>query len=337
MLTEMMLALAWGQAVPAPKPLPAVYLFADAAGAGTDLLRPALGQDMWHWTTPADYPASGLDKDGKGEVRATVRIDASGAVADCRPEAGQPEALAGLICPIVRQRGKFIHALDRAGRPVSDQLSLRLIFAPREFPPAPYPGDSDGVNAELMRSTANMRITREPDWPRFAPAGFTGKADLAVSVMLYGARDGRFQTVCRVLDRPVDKALSDATCQALATAGYQTRPGESFNRATVLVRWNKGKAKLGLPERIGTPLVFDRKAAQAVPVRPEGATNKGAILLRFPAGGKRPVCQITRTTGSDDGDLAACRHAESLPYTAPVDMFGRKVDGELRLSPVFTQ
>lgn len=335
----MLLALAPGQAVPAPTPDPVVYLFPDGSAANPALLRPALGQGMSSWTTPADYPATGLDKDGNGRVRATVRIDAGGRLADCQPDAGQPEALAGLICPILRQRGKFAHALDRAGKPVADQLSLVMVFAPRQLPPAPPAlSEASGVSNELLRSTSNVAITREPDWARFAPAGFTGKAELAMSVLLLGTRVGGFRIVCSALDRPVDKALSDATCQALASAGYQTRTGESFNRLTVLVRWNNGKTTLKLPERIGTPLVFDRKAAEAVPgAAPAGATNNAWVSLRLPATGKRSLCRITRSTGSDAGDIALCHHVESLPYSPPVDIFGRKVDAELRLSPSFAQ
>jgi len=314
MLIAMMLALAAGQAAPAQKTEPVAYLFADGRDTNPDLLRPALGKDMGRWTTPADYPTTGLDKEGKGEVRATVRI-----------------------CPIVRQRGKFSYALDRAGKPAADQVSLVLVFAPRQLPPAPYPSDWTGVNPDLLRSTANMRITREPDWARFAPAGFSGKADLAVKVRLYSARGGGFQTVCIPLDWPVDQALSDATCKALATAGYQTRAGEDFSAITMLVRWNKGKASIKMPDRAGTSLVFDRMAAETVPGRPAGATDIGWMVLRFPADGKQPACQITRSTGSDAGDVAACEHAESLPYTAPVDIFGRKLRAEQRLSPRFAR
>jgi hypothetical protein len=337
MLIAMTMALASGQAAPAQQAEPVVYLFAESRDANPDLLRPALGRDMGRWTTLADYPTTGLDKEGKGEVRATVRIDASGAVIDCQPAAGQPEALAGRICPIVRQRGKFSYALDRAGKPAADQVSLVLVFAPRQLPPAPYPSDWSGVHPDLLRSTANMRITREPDWARFAPAGFSGKADLAVKVRLYSARGGGFQSVCIPLDWPVDQALSDATCEALATAEYQPRAGEDFSAITMLVRWNKGKASIKMPDRAGTPLVFNRVAAETVPGRPAGATDSGWMVLRFPADGKQPACQITRSTGSDAGDVAACQHAESLPYTAPVDIFGRKLRAEQRLSPRFAR
>ncbi|MFS2112012.1 hypothetical protein ACCC88_20135 [Sphingomonas sp. Sphisp140] len=331
MSVAMMLALALGQAAPA-RDQPMIFFYLEPAEGDPALLRGALPQEIVSWASAADYPAAALAAGERGEARAAVRVDASGAMVDCVPDPS-PTPFAGVICPVLKRSARFRYALDRSGRPVADRIALRLRFEPRQLPPAPPAlGWQDGTSLELLENRQSMSLTREPDWAGFAPAS-AGKGDVAVSLFAYNFRpDGSHQLVCNVLGVRQDTVLEDATCRALASAGFRPVGAERTGRMTLLVRWKGRKAGVELPKRArGTPLGF----VVATRNRRPGLSGTVRVDLRFPAEGRQPICRVTGSSGSDATDIAACQYFESQPYLPPVDIFGRKVEGRQQTSLSF--
>jgi len=331
MSVAMMLALALGQAAPAYTP-PMIFFYLEPADGDPALLRGALPEDILSWTSATDYPAAALAAGERGEARAVVRVDASGTMVECIADPS-PTPFAGVICPVLKRSARFRYALDRSGRPVADRIALRLRFEPKQLPPAPPAmGWQDGTSFELLENRQSLSLTREPDWPSFAPAP-ARRGDVAVSLFAYNFRpDGSHQLVCNVLGVRQDTVLEDATCRALASAGFRPVGAERSGRMTLLVHWKGRKAGIELPKRArGTPLGF------VVPTRTRrpGLNGTARVDLRFPVEGKQPICRVTGSSGSDAADIAACRYFESQPYLPPVDIFGRKVEGRQQTSLSF--
>jgi hypothetical protein len=317
------LALALGQAVPAQAE-PVVVFHAERLDTDPALLRGALAEDIESWPQPRDYPAAARVAGGKVEVRATVRIAASGAMAGCVPAPGAAP-FAEAICPILTRRARFRHALDRDGNPVPDQIVVRALFGPRPAPPPPTMPPRLGVDRRLIEDQSSTRMTREPDWTRFAPAE-PRNGEVVVQLNAYSFRpDGSFTLICSVLGVRRDAALEQATCEALKSASFLPGPTQPVTM-TLMVRWEGKHATVILPSSAhGSTLQFSAPEQ----IRGAGLTGTARVDLRFPATGTYPVCRVTGSAGSDAADVAACRFFESRPFSPPVDIFGRKVEGRL--------
>lgn len=319
----MVLALALGQAAPA-QPEPVILFHAERLDADSALLRGALAEDIQSWTSTADYPSAARTTGQKGEAHAVVGIDASGAMTECRPDPGAAP-FAATICPLLKRHARFRHALDREGNPVADRIALRAVFGPKPPPPPLVYPPRRATDWELIVDKPSTRLTREPDWERFAPAE-RRKGEVAVALYAYGFRpDGRFRLICSFLGVRTDAALEQATCDALKTASFAPGPTEPVTM-TLLVRWDGKRATVILPSRYGKSLEF------LAPERTRGGpelTGTAQVDLRFPADGTHPVCRVTGSAGSDAADIAACRFFESQPYSPAIDIFGRRIEGRL--------
>jgi hypothetical protein len=323
------LALALGQAAPAPQERVIVF-HAERRDTDPVLLRGALAEDIENWASAGDYPAAARAVRGKGEARALVRIAASGTMTECLPDPGAA-SFGEAICPIIERRARFRYALDRNGNPVADQIVVRALFGPRPSPPPPTMSPRLGTDLQLIEDRPNTRMTREPDWAKFAPAG-RRNGDVVVQLNAYSFRpDGSFKLICSVLGVRKDSALEQATCDALKSASFAPGPFEPVTM-TVLVRWSGTQATVLSPIRAnGSALTF---LAPERMRRPD-LTGTVYVNLRFPADGIRPVCRVTGSAGSDAADIAACRFFESQPYSPPIDIFGRKIEGRLNYSLSF--
>jgi TonB family protein len=74
-----------------------------------------------------DYPAEALDKNEQGTVGVLLRVGPSGTVSDCIVEQSSGYAvLDKQTCDVLRQRAKFMPALDREARPTSGEYRARI-------------------------------------------------------------------------------------------------------------------------------------------------------------------------------------------------------------------
>nr|WP_294811664.1 hypothetical protein [uncultured Sphingomonas sp.] len=324
----MVLALALGQAAPA-QPETVILFHAERLDADPVLMRGALAEDIQNWTSAADYPSAARAAGQKGEARAMIGINASGVMTECRPDPGAA-LFTATICPLLKRHARFRHALDREGNPVADRIALRAVFGPKPPPPPPVYPSRWGTDLQLIVNKSNMRLTREPDWARFAPAD-PRKGEVAVALYVSAFRpDGSFHLICGVLGTRTGDALERATCDGLKSASFAfiSDPG----LMTLLVRWEGKRATVILPSRSGKSLEF------LAPERTRGGpelTGTAQVDLRFPADGTHPVCRVTGSAGSDAADIAACRFFESQPYSPAIDIFGRKIEGRLPYSLSF--
>jgi hypothetical protein len=330
MIIETVAALSLAQA--ATTQPPAVYVFRDESVSDPALLRGAKADiSLFNSTTPSDYPAAALAAQEQGTVWATLRIDASGALADCRIDPDALPALAVHVCELLQARGKFIHALDRNGQAVSDNLRIGVHFSLRPLPPisVPPPAPAPAVSEDLVSDRTTMTLYKKPDLLAFAPAGSDLSGETAVAVIQYPGSPSYIS--CSHLTSSGNAALDKASCKALLAADYTVTTNTGTNRATLLVRWKNGHAEFKRPSRkIGTPFVFADEDQQRVPGLPAFAgETRGRARLRFLPSRQTPICRIETSTGSDTADVAACRHLESLHYTSPVDIFGRVVEARL--------
>ena len=75
---------------------------------------------------------------------------------------------------------------------------------------------------------------------------------------------------------------------------------------------------------------FQQAIITATGVAPTGPTRHFTMKLRLDQTGQATHCQITTSSGSDAGDIAACKIArEGIWYTPDHDVFGRPVAGAI--------
>lgn len=317
------------QTAPAPpEPQPSVYAYA-LASEEDGLLRGAIpiGPDRFG-LRPADVPPGALP-DGKViEIAAQITVTADGTVATCTETTSPSIALKGVVCRAVMTRAKFLPALDRAGRRVADTMPIAAQFLSSSvrtapMPPQPEPG---GYDDPLIRAqTQTLALVTDPDWTRFHP----GKAGEAV-VRMTAFRiqpDGTASYYCSPLKPLEDRPSWEAACKAMEAAHYRTNPALRANELTALVIWQAdGRATLTIapPARPGKSIGWASPEARRVPDIAFDKKMWPQARMDFPVGSKTPRCRITATTGDDATDLAACRHLETLKFTAPIDVFGRK-------------
>lgn len=280
---------------------------------------------MWEWIGLADIPANAVPaSESRSSISLQVEISALGKMTGCT--AKQAALLAEIACAKLRERGRFVVALDRTGRPAADTLVMDLVYEPKLVPVVvPAPPEPPAVDPALMTALSSLAMVGEPAWGNFVPQDRGRRGDVTVLVFLF--RNGADPKIdCSIIAGAPDPALDTATCAALKAAEYG-ETAKSYSASTLLVRWNGNTARIEKPRRVrGASFAFDREAArQAVATLPEGATP-GTARLTFTGSGKAVKCKITRSTGIDSADLAACRKLEAIRYTPAIDIFDRPLD-----------
>ncbi len=312
---------------PEPQPRVSAYSMPDEDDG---LLRGAipLGPDRFGLRA-ADVPPGALPDRKVIEVAAQIAVTADGTVATCTETTSPSAALKGVVCRAVMTRAKFLPALDRTGRRVSDIMPIAAQFISASvspfapMPPQPEPG---GFYDPMIRApTQTLALASNPDWKLFHP-GKAGEAVVRMTAYNFQP-DGRASMYCSPLKPLDDRPSWEAACKALEAARYRTNPALRANELTALVIWQAdGAAKLNIapPARPGKPIVWATPDAQRVPGIAFDKKMWPQARVDFPVGDKTPRCRITATTGDDATDLAACRHLETLKFTSPIDVFGRK-------------
>jgi protein TonB len=93
------------------------------------------------WVLTEDYPASALRSEFEGVVRFVLTIGPDGHVLRCRvTESSGHSSLDNAACAKVQERGEFIPATDKKGRPVQGTWSNSVRWQIPGIEEAPQPG-----------------------------------------------------------------------------------------------------------------------------------------------------------------------------------------------------
>lgn len=105
--------------------------------------------DPGSWVSEDDYPAAAARDGVEGATRVALRIDAAGKPTSCRIDTSSGSAaLDETTCRVVLERGKFVPARDRRGRPIAGALKFQMRWKlsgedspnPDQFDPLPFRG-----------------------------------------------------------------------------------------------------------------------------------------------------------------------------------------------------
>lgn len=325
-------AIAQAQTVAAPV-FPLISIHGSAAPPRPDLTRPVLSLGYpSEWVRMSDYPAADVAARTRGKVAVRVAVDASDRITGCRTiSATGFSAMEALACSLIRERGRFVHALSSRGAPVADEIELSFEFRVYDKPPAPYPPAPPPPPPEGYPYQPGLRLSVPPDFARYAPAG-KPSGEVAIALDIYPSIPERRS--CRVIHASGDAALDKASCDAALTGQYARLPDAPGYSGGVqmLVRWNKGKARFELPRRVrATAAVFkDGPGAWRLALPPEAFARTGSYAMfavartTFHTDG-RLDCIISRSSGMDATDQQICSHLRGLKFAPMVDLYGRKL------------
>lgn len=148
------------QTVPstAPQAVPYAALTWVDISKGPYLLRRVQPDGDWRqWIVAEDFPGAAF-AGPQINLRLRVHIGADGAVTDCKAsEQSTPRAYLPRACQLLRQRGKFRHALSPEGVPVAASIALTLQLS-RSVPPRHSPA---GERAPLPRTPVPGGVWRD--------------------------------------------------------------------------------------------------------------------------------------------------------------------------------
>ena len=191
-----------------------VLLFQDARDPEATRSAEPLGE-LRDWLSAAAFPASAFARDTQAVLYIHVAVDPAGRVASCEADPMMRDAdpaLAARTCALIRQRGRFRHAIDADGRPVASTLRLSAWFAPPRpggyagpppAPPAP-PSAGWGTQRPVPRDPAALVLPAD----RAQFAGDTGRVVVDVDakgratrcqLLVGGGSDAGDAAVCRRL------------------------------------------------------------------------------------------------------------------------------------------
>lgn len=106
--------------------VPMVYLYDTSYEYPYDplLMRIAgTGEPFPRWLKPSDYPQSAIETGITGNVTVELQIASDDTILGCRiVEERSVAELAPILCPVLRKRGSFKHALTIDGRPIAGKV-----------------------------------------------------------------------------------------------------------------------------------------------------------------------------------------------------------------------
>jgi TonB family protein len=173
--------------------------------------RPVEGYETW--LTPDDFPADAFDPTRTWYVPLSIKVAADGSVSDCTPI--DPVRQGGArACEVIRERGRFIHALDAEGRAQSGSRAMGAVFELRQpgkpilaSPAPPPPGYRN--TKPVIRDAAVLQLAADPQ--RFI--------EPAPSVWVDVSAKGRV-TRCRIRTSTGTDAGDAEICRRMAKAKF---------------------------------------------------------------------------------------------------------------------
>jgi len=168
-LAVLALGSAWGglaaQAPSGDRPMVSLHTVSDLDDpAMIRAARPLPGFDAW--LTPADFPPEAFNPAQARVVQVKLVVSAAGAVTDCQHNSPWPD-LAARACAVLRERGRFLHALDAAGRAQIGTRWMSVAFRvlrsgeSDRLSPAPPPMGYQNTKP-VIRDAALLRLKADP-------------------------------------------------------------------------------------------------------------------------------------------------------------------------------
>ncbi|MCW3837509.1 hypothetical protein ACFQ1E_14905 [Sphingomonas canadensis] len=316
------------QAQPAGEPVSDISTLVHAnSWPGPDQLRGAgPAGSAEGWLTPADIPGAILaSAEGKSagprfqitlaQVGIEVTVEADDSVSDCRGTYGQSD-LAPQLCALIRERGRFRHALSVGGMPVRGVVQLTVQYSINGeggntgLPPAPMSFSRWPVLSYRDR----VQIVTQPDWRRFSKV-----RDGRATAIELGFRSGVVDR-CVVLRPSGDAALDRATCAAAKTGIYRLDPDSSYQSLPMIVRWRRDGAVANLPVRAESQRPGPANG-QALVVTGVAGTAGASARVDLSVTGAVTRCWIATSAGSDAADIAMCRALTAARFDPARDVF----------------
>lgn len=271
------------------------------------------------------------DVSGSDYAELRIEIGTDGMPIRCQSDSKGERAR--IACDALIKNAKFIPALGRDGRAKASVSVWMVHYSATQLPRIPSLPPSGprtiAVDRELLDPGANLLLYGSPDLPEADDAPQGRDLEMVASVRSFVDDFGARRLGCHVLIGTSDVALDQRVCTALEKSDFRPFHKKQLGRATVMVRWTRGKASIVLPSGAGSDVSVDPKR-WALPQKliPEGS-NKGFARIEFHPSGSAIRCKIVESTGSDAADASICRHYERLKYRPAVDIFGRNRPGLL--------
>lgn len=289
---------------------------------------------------------------------AQIEVDATGRIASCTFQRAPTAPLdESELCLSLKERLMFRPALDQGGSPVAAKALVSIsstgmmaaadgtpppLFRPAGMaPPAPPPPPPPPKLKSFPPEQAWMRFHSTPASYRL-PLGSGAPPANGVVGLVYGAK-GSPLAGCEVIAGSGDPARDAEACRWVEKKlrpawGGDTPPGK--RHAPLLVRMDaaepvafaadSSRAAAAKPVA-GQERAFYDAIVAAVGEQPKDRDAALALRLLVDAGGKVSHCQIATSSGTNTGDVAACRIArEGQWFTSAIDVFGRPQAGGFR-------
>lgn len=289
-----------------------------------------------------------------GYARLTLGIDATGAIGECSLDgSGRLPAVPAAICDDFAGQ-RFVPALAPDGQRIAGAYSITIM--PRRYkvgdPPQPHPlftKERDPAPVPVMAPRVDRidsfppppfwlrRFYRDPQWQVAPQAGLpqepSASAQPMTAIVLFDTGAG---LDCRIVERSGVTAQDNAACSfarsSLAPA-WADASAQDHRAVPLYVTGQGGTSVAYAPDpdfRQTTTLADDVElrfivALTEAGVFPEGREASPLQIQLVPdAEGRVAHCRIVTSTGTDAGDIAACRIARETIVMQPMeDIFGR--------------
>lgn len=326
----------------------------DSLAQSPDMIRRAqIIGDFTGWLSEADAPIAAWRATAQaGSVHLKLDVDPQGRVSKCTAQgvsSSNPEPLAwgNALCPFVRDRARFAPALRSDGAAMGDQIDFLARFltsyshGPRSgpliqfYPPVPVMVMSAPTSTELKQWPPSAdwlnAVARQP--------GFSGSVEQPGGAPLQGTVIGLVvadpksgDPECRVIRSSGKPRLDAKACDHVLK---KLKPKWDDGVRFPVRRWPLLLAPKGKGFRVVTANDLAQRAAQletGEQARLEGLWRGQVKATRFVSvrgylspQGSALICRISRSSGNDAADVAACRLFMAEARIAPArDIFGQQ-------------
>lgn len=315
--------------------IPKLYVSGYGYPQANELRGVATASDPMTWFTPADVPASvhaaaGGRTAGPNnqiilvQIGIEIHVGADDTISDCYGIYGDA-LLAPETCALIRQRGKFRHALSLDGTPVVGAMRMTVQYS------LSGPGGGSGLPPAMMspadawpvvRSESRMTLASAPP-PRSASRSIEDD----VGVILYFNDDKPYR--CQVVHMGAAEAARMPSCDFARAATYASTNPRGNGVLPMIVRWQRGKPSLIAPIRprsqAAEPASGDDAVVRGQP-NPATLAPEATAYLDIAATGQVTQCRIAKSAGTDAADVAMCKHLVQQRFRPAEDVFGQPMD-----------
>lgn len=307
------------------------------------LRRASAGDSVRDWFTLEDPEIqTQVLYGGQGYSTASLRLEITpgGRVSGCRVTWSNGDARwpTGL-CDRIRERARFRPAIDVDGAPVGDVVQITVDYNTSSRPRSPLVQIGSGAPPVVVpverpswppvpgprASVSGLdRLRGGPDAPEASGAPWAG-------VTVHPAKTGT-SVFCEVSASSGDADFDRRACAAAEAGGYNfsfLHPSRRRIGLLFVLQDDTPRALLPLESTSGANIEHQSLAAIADQLIADGHDLDTGLRVFVTAGpnGRAVRCEVTRSSGSDALDVAACRLIrKDARFTIARDVFGRPVE-----------